>query len=118
VHLFGFIIEKFVTMHRHKNVKFVIRLLWADVVRGAGIHACLCPQYGDSALPRRSIKVWVEIFKNNRISVTDAERSGRPSAAAEHEKQEEAGFIILADRRLTTAEIALQLGVSQGTVYS
>ena len=34
------------------------------------------------------------------------------------EKLEEARAIILTDRRVTTEEIALQLGISQGTTYS
>jgi len=44
-----------------------------------------------------------------------AERSGRPSKSTTDEKLEEARAIILTDRRVTTKEIALQLGISQGT---
>jgi len=57
------------------------------------------------------------MFKNGWKSVTDAERSGRPSTSTTDEKQEEATTIILADRRLTTEEIILQLGVSQDMAY-
>ena len=74
-------------------------MLWAGVIRGAEIHSCVCAQYGDSALPRRSIQEWVEIFKNSWKRVRKAERSGRPSTATENDKQEEAIAIILADRR-------------------
>jgi len=28
----------------------VVRFLWAEGVKGAEIHACLCTQYGDNAL--------------------------------------------------------------------
>ena len=58
------------------------------------------------------------MFKNGWKSVTDAERSGRQSTSNTDEKQEEATAIILADRRLTTEEIELDLGVSQDTAYS
>ena len=57
----------------------IIRFLWAEGVKGAEIHARLCTQYGDKALPRRSVYEWIEIFKNGRTSVMDAETSGRPS---------------------------------------
>jgi len=57
----------------------VIRLLWAEGVKGAEIHARLCTQYGKNALPRRSVYGWIEMFENGRTSVIDAERSGRPS---------------------------------------
>jgi predicted DNA-binding protein (UPF0251 family) len=43
---------------------------------------------------------------------------GQQSISATGEKQEEAKAIILSDRRVTTEEIALQLGVSQITVFS
>jgi len=48
----------------------------------------------------------------------DAEHLGRPSKATTDEKLEEARAIILTDIRVTTEEIALQLGISQGTAYS
>ena len=47
----------------------------------------------------------------------DAECSGRPSISTD-EKLEEARAIILTDRRVKIEEIALQLGISQGTAYS
>ena len=59
----------------------VIRFLWAEGVKGAEIHARLCTQYGDNALPRRSVYEWIEMFKNGRTRVMDAERSGRPSTS-------------------------------------
>ena len=43
------------------------------------------------------------------------ERSGKPSTSATNEKQEEAKAIILAEKRVTTEEIALQ---RQGTAFS
>ena len=88
----------------------VIRFLWAEGVKGAEIHARLRTQYGDNALPRRSIHEWIEMFKNGRTSVIDAERSGQPSTSTTDEKLEEARAIILTDRRVTIEEIALQTG--------
>ena len=92
----------------------VLRFLWAEGVKGTKIHARLCAQYGDSALSRRSVYEWTEMFKNGRTSVMDVERLGRPSASTTDEKLEEARTIILTDRRVTIEEIALQLGISQG----
>ena len=65
----------------------VIRFLWAEGVKGAEIHTHLCTQYGDNALPRRSVVYeWIEMFKNGRTSVMDAEHSGRPSTSTTDEK--------------------------------
>jgi len=58
------------------------------------------------------------MFKNGWTSVMDDERSGRPSTSTTDEKLEEARAIILTYRRVTIEEIALQLGISQGTAYS
>jgi hypothetical protein len=96
----------------------VIRFLWAEGVKGAEIHARLCTQYGEKVLPRRSMYERIEMFKNGWTSVMDSERSGQPSTSTTDEKQEEARAIILADRRVTTEEIALQLSISEGTACS
>ena len=96
----------------------VIRFLWAEGVKGAEIHARLCTQYGGNSLPRRSVYEWIEMFKNGRTSVMDAERAGQPSTSTTDEKLEETRAIILTERRVTIEEIALQLGISQGTTYS
>ena len=52
----------------------VIRFLWAEGVKGIEIQARLCTQYGDNALPRRSVYEWIEMFKNGRTSVMNTER--------------------------------------------
>ena len=66
----------------------VIRFLWAEGVKGVEIHARLCTQFGNNALPRRSVYEWIEMFENGRTSVMDAERSGRPSTSTTDEKPE------------------------------
>ena len=98
--------------------KSVIRFQWAEGVKGAEIHGRLCTQYGDNVLPQQSVYKWIEMFKNSWTSVMDAECLGWPSTSTIDEKLEEARAIILTDRRVTIEEIALQLGISQGTAYS
>ena len=75
--------------------------MWAERVKGAKIHARVCTQYGNNALPRRSVYAWTKIFENGRTSVMDAEHSGRPSTSTTDEKLEEVRGIILTDRRVT-----------------
>jgi len=67
----------------------VSRFLWAEGVKGAEIHARLCTQYGNNAVPRRSVYEWIEMFENGRTSVMDAKRSGWPSTSTTDEKLEE-----------------------------
>ena len=40
----------------------VIRFLWAEGVKGAEIHARLCTQYVNNALPRQGVYEWIEMF--------------------------------------------------------
>jgi hypothetical protein len=107
-----------------KELRSVLRILWAEGVKGvkgvkgAEIHTRLCAQYRDNALPRQNVHEWIEMFKNGRTSVTDAERSGRSLTSTTGEEQEEARAIILADRRVRIKEIVLQLGNSQCSAYS
>jgi len=60
----------------------VIRFLWTEGVTGVQINRRLSAQYGDSALPRRSVYEWIERFQHGRTSVKDEERAGRPSLTA------------------------------------
>ena len=57
-----------------------IWFLGAEGIPGAEIHHKLSAQYGNSALPQRSVYDWITMFKNGRTSVTD-ERYGRPSTS-------------------------------------
>jgi hypothetical protein len=41
----------------------VIRFLWAEGIPGGQIHQRMCAQYGDSALSRRVVYGWIEMFK-------------------------------------------------------
>ena len=56
----------------------VIYFLLSEDVTGAEIHRGLSAQYGDSALPWRSVYEWIERFQHGRTSVKDEERAGRP----------------------------------------
>ena len=45
----------------------VIRFfLWSEGVPGAEIHRGLSAQYGDSALPQRSVYKWIKKFQHGR----------------------------------------------------
>jgi hypothetical protein len=66
----------------------VKRFLWAEGVPGGQIHQCMCAQYGDSALSHRIVYEWIEMFKNDYTSVTDAECLGHPTTATSAQNEE------------------------------
>jgi hypothetical protein len=83
-------------------------------VQGAEIHTHLCAQYGDNAVSGRSVYEWIEMFKKGWSSLTVAEHSEYLSTPSSSEKLVEARAMVLEDRRVTVAEIAQILSVSQG----
>jgi hypothetical protein len=63
-------------------------------VPGGQINQHMCAQCGDSALSRRVVYVWVEMFKNGHTSVTDGECSGHPTTATTVQNEERAMELI------------------------
>jgi len=94
-----------------------IRFLCSEGVPGAEIHRRLSAQYGDSALPRRSVYEWIENFKSGRTNVTHEEGAGRPSTSTTDEKIQQAREMVLANRRVAIDEVACSLQISHGSAY-
>ena len=97
--------------------RVVIRFLWSDGVPGAEIHRRLSTQYGDSAVPRRSVYEWIEKFKSGRTNVTHEEGAGRPSTSTTDEKIQQAREMVRANRRVAIDEVACSLQISHGSAY-
>jgi hypothetical protein len=60
---------------------------------------------------------WIAMSKNDRTSVTDDERSGRPSTSTTEENTERVRAMILDNRRVTVDEVACHLLTSHGYVH-
>jgi hypothetical protein len=60
---------------------------------------------------------WIAMFKNGHTSVTNDERSGRPSTSATEDSTEQVHAMILDNRRVTTDEVACHLLISHGSVH-
>ena len=84
----------------------MILFLWSEGVTGAEIHRRLSAQYGDIAIPRRSVYEWIKKFQHGRTSVKDKERAGRPSTSITDSNVEDARAMILENRRVTIDELA------------
>jgi len=95
----------------------VIRFLCSEGVPGAEIHRRLSTQYGDSALPRRSVYEWIEKFKSGQTNVTHEEGAGRPSTSTTDEKIQQAREMVLANRRVAIDDVACSLQISHGSAY-
>jgi len=76
----------------------MICFLWSEGVPGAEIHRKLSAQYGDSALPWRSVYEWIEKFQHGRTSLKDEKRAGRPSTSITDSNVEDSHAMILENR--------------------
>jgi len=90
----------------------VIRFLWAESVPGAQIHLRMCAQDWDKVLSRRIVYEWIEMFENDRTSVTDAERFGCPVTAKTTRNEERTLELIRGNRRITVEEDTGRLNVT------
>ena len=89
--------------------------LWSEGVPGAEIHRRLSSQYGDSALPLRSVHEWIEKFQHGRTSLKDEERAGRPSTSITDSNVEDDRAMILENRQVTIDEVANHFEISHGS---
>ena len=62
--------------------------------------------YGDNAMKKTAVCMWVKRFSEGRESVTDEERSGRPATSRTEENIANVSQIVRKNRRLTVRSIA------------
>ncbi|XP_067939439.1 histone-lysine N-methyltransferase SETMAR-like [Watersipora subatra] len=75
-------------------------------------------QYGDSCLNQNRVFKWASSFKEERTSIEDEPKSGRPKEGATPSNLEAVNKFVIADRRIKVEEIAESLSNSIGTVHS
>lgn len=74
--------------------------------------------YADSAPSASTVKRWYADFKRGRADTHDGERSGRPNSAVVPENIKKVHKIVLADRKSKLREIAEEVKISEGSVFS
>ena len=74
--------------------------------------------FGDVALSSTQIKEWFELFKNGQESVENPPDSGKSCTRRNEEWKDEVSKKVLRNRPLTVREIATEVGISIGSVYS
>jgi hypothetical protein len=62
--------------------------------------------------------VWFNRFKDGRTSVNSEPRPGRPSTSRNDDVIDQVRTLVMQDRRITVRELAIEVGVSTGSVHS
>ena len=96
----------------------VIRFLMAEGIKPIEIFRRMTLVYGEKCFSQRSVYDWVERFKKGRTSVEDLDRSGRPASTVTLTNIKKVNALIESNRRIKISEIATELAVSYGSVFS
>jgi hypothetical protein len=74
-------------------------------------------QHGDACLPLQQVYEWDRKFENWASRVSDAYYPSRPHTAYTPERMELVEQVIRENRRVTTDEVAVELGISHGSAH-
>jgi len=69
--------------------------------------------YGDSAMKKTAVHMWVKRFSKGREIVADEERSGRPATSITEENIAKVCQIVRENRQLTVRSIAEQVNIDR-----
>jgi hypothetical protein len=99
----------------------VIEFLVHENESVVNIHKHLCAVYGSCVVDRSTVGLWAKRVKASGSAETelrDLPHAGRPATANTPDMLNHADAIICADRHITTWQLALQLSISNGSVFS
>ena len=100
------------------HYRAVIQFLTLEQEEPQKIHERLVSVYKDDAPSRTTVFFWERQFRLGRKSVKDDERPGRPRTSTSHELCGIVERLIMSDRRFTILDIAAELDVSYGSVFT
>jgi hypothetical protein len=72
----------------------------------AEMHLELCAVYGQNIMSERTVRQWCTVFKDERTSIQDEERTGHPSVLSNDLFQSERGRFTISDLPREFAQIS------------
>ena len=81
-------------------------------------HSVVLKVYGDDCPSSSTVNRWAALFKSHRKSLEKDPRCGRPSAAIKEDSVIAVENCILAERRVTIAELEQETGLSHGSIQT
>lgn len=96
----------------------VIEFLVLEKETASNIHKRLQNVYGDSAVDRSTVSRWAKRTSEEHglANLADQPRSGRPQTATIEVNVERVNSLIQSDRRVTVAELSMQLEIGEASV--
>lgn len=81
------------------------------------IHAIMAAALGDFCPSYETVRSWSRRISEGKVDVDDEHRSGRPVSASDDQHVEMATRLLEEDRRITTRQLAAELGISANTAH-
>ena len=104
-------------VHSSEAQRANVFLLWKTGKITREILELLRATHGEQAMSERTIRRWVEAFKDGRTNVSDEQRSGRPRSFSRQHLIKEVETLLEDDARSTVRELADRTGSSSTTVF-
>ncbi|BFY99223.1 hypothetical protein BsWGS_02263 [Bradybaena similaris] len=101
-------------IEQRTNVKFCVLLEKSP----SETLALLNKAYGATAMKKSQVFEWHKRFREGRVNVGDDVRSGRPATSINNENIERVRNVARADKRLSVAKIASEVGISVGSCHT
>lgn len=98
--------------------RIVIKFLAAEGVKPAEILRRLTAQFGEETLSRARVFAWHKHFVEGRERVENESHDRRPRTSITAGNIDSVRQLVEGDRRLTTSDIAIKVGISYGSTYS
>lgn len=98
--------------------RIVIKFLAAEGVKPAEILRRLTAQFGEETLSRARVFAWHKQFVEGRERVENECHDRRPRTSITAGNIDSVRQLVEGDRRLTTSDIAIEVGISYGSTYS
>jgi hypothetical protein len=100
-----------------KEEQCTVRELLAESIRRAKIRPIRSAQYGNSALPQRSVYERITMFKNRNTNIAGEKRSASLSTSTKKKNFDRFLTKILVNRRVTLHEVMSHLHISNGSTH-
>ena len=104
-------------VHSNEAQRASVFLLWKTGKKTGEILDLLRAAHGDKAMTERTVRRWIEAYKEGRTTVSDEKRSGRPRSSSRQRLVKQVESLLEEDARSTVRELADRTDSPSTTVF-
>ena len=104
-------------VHSNEAQRASVFLLWKTGKKTGEILDLLRAAHGDKAMTERTVRRWIEAYKEGRTTVSDEKRSSRPRSSSRQRLVKQVESLLEEDARSTVRELADRTDSPNTTVF-